>query len=520
MNHDASADLILRSRSVFTGAGTGPSRGFVAIAGERILAAGSDGESAYAGPRTRIVDLGDRTVCPGFTDVHCFFGGYAMGLVGADLGGARSADEAIDLARREAASRPEGACVLGHGLSPALAADARLSALDEALPTRAVVLFAAGGETCWMSAAARSRYGFSPERCYPEAYWRLLGEVLGDRESITPAFRRYMAMLNGRGVTAVKEMGFDDYYGFADTLAGLEAEGGLSLHVAFMSQPVGRGMDQGHGRAMRSRFGGPAGDLAFSGFNRMTDGSISQLQGDLKLPYSCAPGLRCGIPIDYPLIEREVLEADAAGFRFSLHAQGDAAVAKAVDIFAKCAKDGKGRLRNRHAITDVEFSDPEDLERMGELGVVAEVYPQIMSLASRASKIAMIDEKIGPERGKRYWNRRKMIDGGVIVSCGTDLPLLVPDIPESIYHACGALFPEGGEPFNPGNALSVPELLTAWTRNGAYNLGQEGERGSLETGKLADIAVFDRDLFALGMGEIRKAKVASTYWRGKLVYGA
>jgi predicted amidohydrolase YtcJ len=494
--------------------------GFVAMAGERILAVDSDGESDYVGSRTEVVDLGDRTVCPGFTDVHCFFGGYAMGFVGVDLSGARDVDEVIPLVREEAARSPEDTCVLGHGLSLALAGGAWLSALEAAFPSRPIVLFAASRETCWMSAAARARYGFSPGRCYPEAYWRLLGEVLGDREFIVPAFRRYMSMLNGRGITAIKEMGFDDFYGFADILAGLLAEGELSVHVAFMSQPVGRNMDLDHGQAMRRRFGGGAGDLAFSGFNRMTDGSISQLQGDLKLPYSCAPGLRCGIPIDYPLIEREVLEADAAGFRFSLHAQGDAAIARAVDIFEKCRRDGRGKLANRHAITDVEFSDPADLERMGKLGIIAEIYPQIMSLASKAGKVAMIEERIGPERGKRYWNRRKMVDSGVIVSCGTDLPLLIPDIPESIYHACGGFFPEGGEPFNADNAMSVTELLTAWTRNGAYDLGQEYERGSLEAGKLADVAVFDQDLFALEMEEVRKAKISRTYWKGKLVYSA
>ncbi|HRZ64349.1 MAG TPA: amidohydrolase family protein, partial [Spirochaetia bacterium] len=392
--------------------------------------------------------------------------------------------------------------------------------LEAAFPSRPLVLFAAGGESCWMNRAAREAYGFSPESCYPEAYWRLLRAVLADRDFTLPAFKAYMRMLNARGVTAVKEMGFDDYYGFAGLLDELRLAGELSLHVAFMSQPVGAGMDLGHGRAMRRRFGDPRADLLFSGYNRMTDGSIGQLCGDLKEPYACAPGIRCRAAIDYAGIEAEVLKADAEGFRFSLHAQGDAAIAKAVDILGKCRRDAGGRLLNRHAMTDLEFSDPADLERMGKLGIIAEIYPQIMSLASRAEKKAMIEEKIGAERGKRYWNRRKLLDSGVLVSCGTDLPLLVPDIPESIYHACGALFPEGGEPFNAENAMTLPELLTAWTRNGAYNLGQEAERGSLEPGKLADIAVFDRDLFSLPLAEMRRARIHSTYWRGRVVYAS
>ena len=68
-----------------------------------------------------------------------------------------------------------------------------------------------------------------------------------------------------------------------------------------------------------------------------------------------------------------------------------------------------------------------------------------------------------------------MADSNVLLSCGTDLPLLIDDIPESIYHAVGGNFPEGGEPFNKQNMLTIPELLTAWSAGGAYNLYQEKE---------------------------------------------
>ena len=98
-------------------------------------------------------------------------------------------------------------------------------------------------------------------------------------------------------------------------------------------------------------------------------------------------------------LKRDALAADQEGFRFSLHAQGDGAIGKTVDIFAQCQRDENGKLKNRQAITDLECSDPADLERMGQLGIVAEVYPQIMSIADRASKIAMIEEKIGMDRG-------------------------------------------------------------------------------------------------------------------------
>ena len=130
----------------------------------------------------------------------------------------------------------------------------------------------------------------------------------------------------------------------------------------------------------------------------------------------------------------------------------------------------------------------------------------------------MINDKIGPERGRYYWNRRKMADSGVMISCGTDLPLLIDDIPESIYHAVGGLFPEGGEPFNKENTLTISELLKAWSYGGAYNLSMEEEIGTLEAGKKADVAVFDGDLFRTIMNDIRDIKVVMTIFDGKVVY--
>ena len=152
--------------------------------------------------------------------------------------------------------------------------------------------------------------------------------------------------------------------------------------------------------------------------------------------------------------------------------------------------------------------------------MIAEIYPQIQSIADRAGKLAMIEEKIGMERGKYYWNRRKMADSGVLISCGTDLPLLIDDIPQSVYHAVGGYFPEGGEPFNKQNMLTVPELMTAWTRGGAYNLGQEKELGTLEAGKKADIAVLSGNIFTIPVEDARSLAVVLTMVGGKIVYQA
>lgn len=95
---------------------------------------------------------------------------------------------------------------------------------------------------------------------------------------------------------------------------------------------------------------------------------------------------------------------------------------------------------------------------------------------------------------------------GVRISCATDLPLLVDDIPESIYCACGGYFADEGEAFNPRNTLSVGELLRAWSWGGAINLGCE--------------AVLDGDVFAMPVEDVRGTKVCLTFVDGRKVFDA
>lgn len=510
------ADLILLSNCIFTATEESPISGYIAIKNERILSVGEGPVPAeIINTDTKYLDYGNQTITPGFSDVHCFFTGYSVGFVGIDLSGASSPEEILnavkDYAQKIASDKP----VFGHGWNAETIHPDGTTLLDKAFPDRPVLLFADGCETCWMNQTAMKCYQFTPDTCYPESYVRFLPDLLGDRDFIIPEFKRYIKMMNSKGITSVKEMGFDQFYGFIDILTELEAENALTVRVNFMSQPVAEPMNLEYGKAMREKFKGEF--VRFSGYNQMTDGSISELCGDLKEPYRYTD-TTCAQNINWELLGNDARKADAEDFRFSLHAQGDAAISKVLDIYETCKKDETGKLINRHSITDLEFSDPDDLEHMGKLGVIAEIYPQIQSIANKKDKLAMIEEKIGMERGQYYWNRRKMADSGVLLSCGTDLPLLIDNIPESIYHAVGGYFPEGGESFNKQNMLTIPELLTAWSAGGAYNLYQEDELGTLEEGKKADIVVFDGNLFKTPLEDIRSRKVNVTFVNGQIVY--
>lgn len=510
------ASIILKSNCIFTATGEAPFAGYLAIAGGRLLRVQHGAvDPALVNSETTVYNLGDRLVCPGFSDAHTFFTGWAMRYVGVDLSRAENPAQLVQLAQQHAATLPPDAPVLGHGWSPSLPVGTPED-LDAAFGTRPAVLFAEGAEVFWLNNAAIARYGFDNSADCNEVFWLLLEEMLADHSFSKPLFRQYMQLLNSRGITMTKEIGYDTFSTFPQVLEQLEQDNQMTLRVNFMSQPVKEGANLAFGRQMRQRFRGDY--VRFSGFNRMTDGSISALCGCLKEPYLCAPDTTCAQEIDWQTIQQEVLAADAEDFRFSLNAQGDAAVARVVDIYAQCKRTAAGRLVNRHAITEAEYSDPADLARMAQLGIICEFYPQIQAIASRADKVGMIAEKIGLERGKNYWNRRKMADYGVPLCCGTDLPLVIDDIPQSVYHTVSGCFPEGGEPFNPQNTLTAAEVLTAWTAGGAFDMYREDELGSLAPGMLADIAVLDTNLLACTMDEVQNAHVCLTLVNGVVVH--
>ena len=458
-----------------------------------------------------VYDLTGKTVLPGFFDAHTFFTGWSLRHIGVDLSEAESEDDVIKLLKSHF---PQQDHLFGHGISDSFTTP-NPDTLEKIFPNCRLVIFSNSGDHFWLNRTAINYYGFDLSADCNEAFWKLLDEILSDKKFIKPLFKQYMSLLNSRGITSVKEIGFDEFSGFQKILSELEEENELHLRVHFMSQPVGYNANFEYAQKMMNEYNSSF--IRFSGFNRMTDGSISQGNGLLKKPYE-NQSYNCKLNIDWDLIKDEVLNADQLGTRFSLNAQGDGAVAKAVDIFELCKKDNDGKLVNRHAITEAEFSDPEDLKRMAKLGIICEYYPQIQSITSYRDKVGMIQTQIGLERGKNYWNRRKMKDYGVPLCCGTDLPLVIDHIPESIYYSVTGLFPEGGQPFNKENCLTTSEVLESWTSGGAFDFYREDDLGSLDVGKLADIAVIDGDILHTDPKDCRKFNVCMTIINGKIVY--
>lgn len=509
--------IVLLSESIFTGIDDRGLAGYVAIRGNRIESVGATADAEpYTSRADQVIQLGAKTVMPGLIDVHTFFTGWLLRRAGIDCSDVSSSEEGIRVLREGSLTSGDGELILGHGLDPAIIPALSEQALQVAFPERAVVAFAADGGSCWMNQIARDTFGFTPEECYAEKVWRLMPALLADAAA-SDSYRDYMALLNSKGVTAVKEMAFDDYYGFSTVMQEMEQTGDLTVRVHMMSQPVGEPLNMEYAKEARERFTGPF--LRFSGFNRMTDRGIPSGLGELIDPYKSDPTSHVAVPVEWELIESEVHAVDDQGFRYSLHCQGDGAVRHTVRLFDSCAKNFEGKMLNRHAITDLEYSNKKDLQKFGEIGGTCEIYPQIQSLDIKQDVVDMVDRQLGIERITDYWNRRTMWDAGIHVCCGTDLPLLIPDLGESIYCAVGGHFSDG-EVLNEQNMLTIPEVLKAWTAGGAYDCYRESDIGTLEAGKLADVAVFDRDLLAMDPCDARSISTHMTISDGRITFDA
>ncbi len=506
------ADEILVSTCIYDSVSKEPYAGYVAVKDGNIAAVGKGRiPDAYQVQGVKISDYGDGTICAGFGDTHTFFTGYILDEVGYDLSEVKTTEELRAVVERQMHQRE---VILGNHMDPGLAAAAGTAKLlNEVCGRQPAVLFVPGHGTCAMNRAAEARFGFDQEHCNAEALCKLMAYYLKDREFVERQLTAYMRMLNNRGVTSVKEMGFDDFYGFTEVLKDFEERQKLTVRISFMSQPVAAPINIAYGKKMRDLFQSEY--VRFSGYNQMTDGLILAEEGHLLEPYEGTDTV-CRKKIDYQAIEKDVLEADRNGFRFTLHSEGDGAFREILDIYEKCRKKD-GTLLNRHGITDLELTDPEDERRMARLGVFGEIYAQIYMWDTYEGYVDGYRKKIG-SRQSRYLNYRSLADHGVRLCGATDLPLLLPDVPESVYYGCANYGKDKGKRINPQNGLTISEMLDAWTVNSQYAMEREAILGTIEAGKRADLVVFDGDLFHTEMKDILNIRVKRTMVEGRDVF--
>jgi len=286
----------------------------------------------------------------------------------------------------------------------------------------------------------------------------------------------------------------------------------VRFHVwgGLVRSPFGGGVEETlalakeHGRADWITFGTLKGGV---------DGMPSLRTAALLAPYADDPSSRGLTTIDGKRLAAAVREAHAAGLRVALHATGDGGVHEATDAYTAEARAGI-RDRIEHAF----LVDPADVPRLAKAGTIVSVQPSF--LARDLAQGDVYERRFGSERCASVMPLRALLDGGVTLAFGTDF-CLNPLDPRLGLAAATSRQTHAGEPrdgWHPEQRLTLAEAIRAYTLGSATAEGAEARKGTLEPGKLADVVVFSRDLFALDAAGLRTAELAATVVGGRVVY--
>ncbi len=222
---------------------------------------------------------------------------------------------------------------------------------------------------------------------------------------------------------------------------------------------------------------------------------------------------------DLPNFKDMLIKADAGGVQLRIHAIGDEANAILLNILDTLdAVNGKRDRRFR--LVHAQVISKEDFALFRDRNVVAEVQPYHVT-----DDMRWMEERIGHERCKGAYAFKTLQENGCLLSFGSDWPgtnaSYYPINPlYGLYAAVTrqTLVGEPAEGWFPEQRISLEEALKAYTWGSSYGAFEENVKGTIESGKLADMAVLDTDLFETSPENWLKANVDYTIVGGRIVY--
>jgi hypothetical protein len=246
----------------------------------------------------------------------------------------------------------------------------------------------------------------------------------------------------------------------------------------------------------------------------LADGSIGSATAALFEPFLSNPASR-GLLLQTPEdLGRMIGEADAAGFQLAVHAIGDRANSLVLDAFERSAAVS-GRRDRRFRIEHAQHVRAADIPRYKALGVIASVQP-----SHCIDDMRFVANHVGSSRLADAYRWKSFLDAGVPLAFGTDWFVEPLDPRPGLYAAVTREFPEGGPAggFQAQEKITLEQALDAYTRGSAYAEFAEAHKGTLTPGKLADLVVFEKDLFRIPSRQILTTPVDLTVVGGRVVF--
>jgi len=257
--------------------------------------------------------------------------------------------------------------------------------------------------------------------------------------------------------------------------------------------------------------------LTLGGLKGFVDGSLGSATAFFFEPYTDNP-LTSGLlaPDMFPDGEMEnlILKADREGLQLAVHAIGDRANHLILDIFEKVIQENGERDR-RWRIEHAQHLLPEDMGRFDELGILASMQPYHAIDDGRWA-----EKKIGEDRARSTYAFQSLLDKETVLAFGSDWTVAPMNPILGIYAAITRNTLDGKNPdgWYPEQKISLEDAIRGYTLNGAYAEFADGQKGSLEEGKYADIVVLGDNLFEISPADISQTQVLMTIVGGKIVY--
>lgn len=528
------ADLVLYNGKLYTQDSAHPHASALAVRCGRVAAVGDDQDiRSWAGAHTECIDARGRVVLPGFADAHMHLVWYSLGLTQVQLEGVASLAAAVERVAERARRTPPGEWIRGLGWNCNLWPGGRFPGkedLDPVTPDHPVMLLSKDGHSAWVNSRALQLAGITAATPDPpggvfERYAQS-GEPTGllregpamqvaeqaagppSLEVKAAALQVATRHLHTLGVVSVQSPEEEHDW---TALQQVWQRGELGLRVNVMITT--RWLE--HVRSMGLRAGLGDSLLRLSAVKIFADGALGSRSADMFEPYDDEPENR-GIEVTSTAqLEHLVSDCCAAGWNMAIHAIGDRANHRVLDVLeTQRAEWMRQGLRPR--IEHVQLLAPTDVKRLAQIGIVASMQP-----IHCTSDYVMADKHWGKRCHSAYaW--RSVLDSGAVLAFGSDAPVEEPDVLRGIHAAVTRQradgSPAGG--WHAEQCLSVAEAVHAYTQGAAYAIGEEHNQGSLSVGKWADMVILSQDIMNLPPPEILNTRVEATFLAGKPVYCA
>ena len=528
------ADLIVTNARIYTVDDAHPLATGLAVRDGRVLFVGSEREAlSLRGPATRMVDAGGKTIVPGIVDAHAHLLGLGFTLSDVQLFDTRSFDQVVEKVVARLNGAPAGRWIHGRGWDQNKWGDTRFpthEALSKVSPNNPIVLTRVDGHAIIANAVAMKAAGVTaatqdpsggrierfpngePTGVFIDNAKALVERVItvSTRAEIREATLAAIKESQKYGLVGVHDAG--EPRGVIDVFEEMAKAGEFGLRNYVMvsddSAAVAHYFARGPQNALYD------GRIWIRAIKLYSDGALGSRGAAMLDPYTDDPK-NSGLLLSAPAHIQDVATRGLrAGFQVNTHAIGDRGNRVVLDAY-EAALAAVPTADHRFRIEHAQVLNFADIPRFAKLGVIPS-----MQAVHQSSDMNWVPKRIGYERSLGAYAWRSLLNTGVIIPNGSDMPVERVN-PLYSFHAAIARtddndWPPGG--WLPNEKMTREEALKSITIWPAVAAFQEQVMGSLTPGKYADFVILDQDIMRVPEDQILKTGVIATYLGGKAVY--